>query len=528
MFVPSLIRNPRCLLACFILCGVALLAALLFFSPVQGPVIAYKLALAVVAAIVGMAFDFLAFPYALPSGYTAYKKNFGGIGDTLRRWGRNITLVIKGVVAIFDSLKGSTFEIRGELAKDIKAAGLEDLVVNVGRMVFRIKEFFAGIWDKLNFDGAVSALTPAILKIGDLFNSVGELIGSVFGAEVKGAASEARGLGEIVGGVLSWGLEAVATVIANVVRGIEPVRFKETITIWTRREWIRHARSVTAEQASEQGESYVEEARGDHPCGVVPLVPFLFEETSLMTGLSATDDVLSLILKLYRNDSEMDKMLFDRAVPEKIITGLDEDKIEEYKTASYNCLFHPRVDGVKACYVEPQGMSFEALARQIEKDESAIREIALRMVRPQSAVGESAEAKQIDRKQLDTQLAMYARTCADAEARCWRLAAKWLNMDGDRIATPYQDKYDVEEAVSVLTDRLLALARESVISKATVLRSEAVKAVLPPDFDPQANARELREENENNGPAGGMWSLEAALRDGKQKRDGESAADKKA
>lgn len=68
MFKCSL-RNPRCLLGFFILCGVALLAGLLFFSPVQGPVIAYKLALAVVAAIVGMAFDFLAFPYALPSGY---------------------------------------------------------------------------------------------------------------------------------------------------------------------------------------------------------------------------------------------------------------------------------------------------------------------------------------------------------------------------------------------------------------------------------------------------------------------------
>lgn len=296
----------------------------------------------------------------------------------------------------------------------------------------------------------------------------------------------------------------------------EPVRFKETITVWTRKEWVRYARSVTAEQArgeaSKQSEHYVEEARGTHPCGVVPLVPFLFEETSLMTGLSATDDVLSLILKLYRNDSEMDKMLFDRAVPEKIITGLDEDKIEEYKTSTYNCLFHAKVDGVRASYVEPQGTSFEALARQIEKDESAIREIALRMIRPQSAVGESAEAKQIDRKQLDTQLAMYARACADAEARCWRLAAKWLGVDGDGIVTPYQDKYNVEEAASVLTDRLLALTRERVISKATMLRSDAVKAVLPQDFDLQANARELREENENSGPAGGMWDLEAALR----------------
>lgn len=125
------------------------------------------------------------------------------------------------MVAIFDSLKGSTFEIRGELAKDIKAAGLEDLVVNVGRMVFRIKEFFAGIGESLNFDGAVTALTPAILTIGELFDTVGGLIGSVFGAEVKSAASEARSFGQIVGVALSWVLEGLATVIANVVRGLD-------------------------------------------------------------------------------------------------------------------------------------------------------------------------------------------------------------------------------------------------------------------------------------------------------------------
>lgn len=61
--------NPRYLLGLFLLCGIALLTALLFFSPYQGPVVVYKLALVMVAAIAGMAFDFLAFPYALPSGY---------------------------------------------------------------------------------------------------------------------------------------------------------------------------------------------------------------------------------------------------------------------------------------------------------------------------------------------------------------------------------------------------------------------------------------------------------------------------
>ena len=65
----KILCNPRLLLALFIAGGVMLLTGLLFICPVQGPVMAYKLALVFLAAIVGMVFDFLAFPYALPSSY---------------------------------------------------------------------------------------------------------------------------------------------------------------------------------------------------------------------------------------------------------------------------------------------------------------------------------------------------------------------------------------------------------------------------------------------------------------------------
>ena len=129
--------------------------------------------------------------------------------------------MIQGVTAVFGSLKNGVGEIRGELAEDIKAEGLVGIVTTVSRVAYRIKEFFTGIREGVNFDGAVVALIPAILKVRDLFDSLGELIGWVFGTEVKSASSEARGLGEILGGVLSIGLELVATVIANVVRGID-------------------------------------------------------------------------------------------------------------------------------------------------------------------------------------------------------------------------------------------------------------------------------------------------------------------
>ncbi len=153
--------------------------------------------------------------------YAAWRTDFGGIATLLSGWWQKIKLVVCGVIAIFDNLKGSVFSIKGELAQDISAAGLENLVINVAKICYRIKEFFAGIWDALNFDGVTTALAPAILKIRELFDSLGELIGRVFGGEVRGAAADARSFGEILGGVLSWALEGVATVIANVVRGID-------------------------------------------------------------------------------------------------------------------------------------------------------------------------------------------------------------------------------------------------------------------------------------------------------------------
>lgn len=180
-----------------------------------------KALLPIKAALLGLGWPVWALIAAAGLLYAAWKKDFGGIATTLSRWGRNISLVVRGVTAVFGSLKDGVGEIRGELAEDIQAAGLVGVVTTVARVVYRIREFFSGLWDGLNFDGAVTALAPAILKVRELFDSLGELIGRVFGVEVKGAASEARGLGEILGGVLSWGLELVATVIANVVRGID-------------------------------------------------------------------------------------------------------------------------------------------------------------------------------------------------------------------------------------------------------------------------------------------------------------------
>ena len=140
-----------------------------------------------------------------------------------------------------------------------------------------------------------------------------------------------------------------------------------------------------------------------HGLGAVPLVPFLFETTSPMTGLPATDDVLSLILRIYRRDSELDKMLFDRAVPLLNVGGVSQEHWDTFVVASSNALMSTEPGGITAQYVEPVRHRVSGAGR-------SVREISLRMVRPQSAVGESAESKAIDK----TQLASFARRSGSA------------------------------------------------------------------------------------------------------------------
>lgn len=72
-----------------------------------------------------------------------------------------------------------------------------------------------------------------------------------------------------------------------------------------------------------------------------------------MTGLPATDDVLSLILRIYRRDSELDKMLFDRAVPLLNVGGVSQEHWDTFVVASSNALMSTEPGGITAQYVEP-------------------------------------------------------------------------------------------------------------------------------------------------------------------------------
>lgn len=174
-------------------------------------------------AVLGLGWPILLIIGVIATLYYAYKKNFGGMADTLNRWASNIKTVFKGVTGIFKALTGSSFELHGELARDIKAAGLEGLVVNVAKLVYRIKEFFKGVWEGIDFSRPLAILEPIGEKISATLTKLSNLFAGVFGGEVTSASETFNNFGQVVGTVISFGLEILAAILNSIVNTISLV-----------------------------------------------------------------------------------------------------------------------------------------------------------------------------------------------------------------------------------------------------------------------------------------------------------------
>lgn len=127
-----------------LLVGMTALSALLWGLSGVTPLFARAL-LPLKTALLGLGAPVWALIAILGTLYLAYRTNFGGIADTLHRWWKTATLVVRGVVQVFASLKDGVGEIRGELATDIKAAGLAGLVTTVSRGVQRVRVVLQGL-----------------------------------------------------------------------------------------------------------------------------------------------------------------------------------------------------------------------------------------------------------------------------------------------------------------------------------------------------------------------------------------------
>jgi hypothetical protein len=238
----------------------------------------------------------------------------------------------------------------------------------------------------------------------------------------------------------------------------------KVITLWRKDGWERYV--------SRGGGPFEPAGGGEHTLGRVPIVPFIYERESAMTGRGVTDDVASLIIRVFNQDSEMDKMLFDAAVPLLVAYGVDEEGEEVLQRASSSLWRFSGAD-TRLEYVETSGASYSAKRQQTLDDIDSIREISLRQTRPRGAQVESAEARRLDAVQISSQLADFARNAAASERLCWELAASYLGEPAASLAEleiKYNGCFDPESVREKLTESYLELRRNGDLSRETLWR----------------------------------------------------------
>lgn len=282
--------------------------------------------------------------------------------------------------------------------------------------------------------------------------------------------------------VISWGFDenGLSFVVIKEEQEILTSPFSDSkkekkYKIWYRDRW---------EEYIEDEESGLVLGLSDsHPCGEVPLVPVYYKKKTEMVGESAIADIVSILSRAYNLENSLDKSLFDTAFPLQAFYGFDEEQIKAFIRSSSNGIANPSSDA-KSEFVEPAGKAFEALDRKIKNDEVSIREIALRMIRPDSKVGESADSKRIDNQQLHSQLSVFSQNCEDAEVKCWKLIRKWSNEKDLDFEIEYNKDFDIEKVTGDLLRAFSEMRRNKDISRKTFLKAlMRMEFPFPEDFD---------------------------------------------
>ncbi|MCP4162599.1 MAG: phage tail tape measure protein [Deltaproteobacteria bacterium] len=171
-------------------------------------------------ATIGATLSAFAWPILIIIGvvtllYSIFKNNFGGIA----KWWKKLSLVFRGVWAVFSTMKDGVGVIRGELADDIEAEGLVGLVTKIAKIGYRIKTFFGGFMDgfKESFAGIYEIFRPVINAVGSLFKEIwgviSEVTSELTGATAKSDVESWKSLGNVIGTVVAGGFKLLAYAI---------------------------------------------------------------------------------------------------------------------------------------------------------------------------------------------------------------------------------------------------------------------------------------------------------------------------
>ena len=189
-------------------------------------------------------------------------------------------------------------------------------------------------------------------------------------------------------------------------------------------------------------------------------------------------DIAELNLKHYQIQSDLDNILHISSVPLLAIFGYPN--ADEITTGPSEALSLPPESRME--YISPSGDSYDSQFKRLDDIKEQINTLSLAAVLGQKLVGETAEAKRIDRSQNDSTMMVVAQQMQDLIDNCLKFHSEYLNEPNAGSAFVNRDfvssRLEPQEITSLLT-----LFTAGTITQETLLNQLSAGEVLGDDFD---------------------------------------------
>ena len=173
---------------------------------------------AVKVAFLGLSLPVQGLIILISALYLAYKANLGGIADSVSAFYTKAELVFKGVTALLKNFKKGSAVITGDLVKQIKAAGLQEVVFTLFKLFRRLHAFVTGFFDGISrvflvfrevFGVVFTIISYPIKKLIELLGFLGIKIDDTENLLETGIA---QSIGVLVGGLAGF-IGVIGTII---------------------------------------------------------------------------------------------------------------------------------------------------------------------------------------------------------------------------------------------------------------------------------------------------------------------------
>jgi hypothetical protein len=214
----------------------------------------------------------------------------------------------------------------------------------------------------------------------------------------------------------------------------------------------------------------------------IPFSVAYSNRTGVLESFPPLADIAELNLQHYQVQSDLSNQLHISAVPLLALFGFPQSA-EEISADPGEAFALP--ESARAEFIEPAGNSYDAQFRRLDQIVQQINELGLAAVVGAKLVGETAEAKRIDRSQGDATMMVVAQQMQDMIDNCLRFHADYLQESQAGSSLVNRDFMGARLEPQEI-QALLQLYTAGTVTQETLLLQLEAGEVLGDDFDVEA------------------------------------------